>query len=430
VLTKIYKDLGINSKMHMSNESFKLQNQNHIMIVPIEGKLCMRVLRNHHLDSIDDPTNPDRPLGYVISQVDKNEVRRSTKAGSPSGRYDSYTNTQSDHRDQSIGDADDFNKRLQRYVVWTEQFNFIMNGHGEIILEEGDEITNPIGMVPIIDISIEKDFEYWVRQGDSLTDFTVEFNALLSDISQVVRMQGYAQAYLIAKDDLIPANVQVGPNYVLKLPMEEGSTVKPEFGFANPGADLAGTIQFAEMRLATFLTSRNQDVTTVSGSGQVSKASSGIEKMLQMIEQFEASRTDFDTYARAEGEVYEIIKAWHNVSLGNDLLDRSYQSTNIPMESELVVKFSGPEMVVSQSEKIDIWTKRIEAGEATVIDMMMDIRGVDQGTAIKLLQENESLMVQLMPPKPVPPAFTAPIEEEEEDADIESELPGDEDPDA
>jgi hypothetical protein len=152
--------------------------------------------------------------------------------------------------------------------------------------------------------------------------------------------------------------------------------------------------------------------------------------MLQMIEQFEASRTDFDTYARAESEVYEIIKAWHNVSLGNDLLDRSYQSTNIPMESELVVKFSGPEMVVSQSEKIDIWTKRIEAGEATVIDMMMDIRGVDQGTAIKLLQENESLMVQLMPPKPVPPAFTAPIEEEEEDADIESELPGDEDPDA
>lgn len=393
-VTRIYKDMAIDSKMLLSNESFKLQNQNHIMIVPIDGKLCLRVLRNHHLDSIDDPLNPDRPLGYVISQVEKNDVRDFNQQGVTSGRYDSWTRSTSDAVDQSIGDSDDYKKQLERYVVWTDELNFIMNGHGEII--SGDDIGNPIGMVPILDVSIEKDYEYWVRQGDSITEFTIEYNALMSDVSQVVRMQGYAQAYLIAKDDVVPQNFQIGPNFLIKLPVEEGSTVRPEFGFANPGADLGGSIAFAETMLATFLTSRGLDPTTVSGKGQVNKASSGVERLLMMIEKFEASRADFDTYERAERHLYQLVKAWHNVATGTDLLDRTYQASAIPEQSELFIQYAGPELVKSEIDKVDLWSRRIEAGEATVVDMMMDLRNVDKDQAIELLKENGTIEREML----------------------------------
>ena len=398
VVDRIYTDMAINSKMLLSNESFKLQNQNHIMLVPVNGKLMMRVLRNHHLDCIDDPLNPERPMGYVISQVDKNEVRRNRRSdmgGSGArGRYDSWTDQEGDFRDQSVGDDDDFMKRRKRYAVWTDELNFIMNGKGEII--SGDDISNPIGMVPIIDVSIEKDFEYWVRQGDSLTDFTVEYNAMLSDISQVVRMQGYAQAYMIAKEDVIPQNVQIGPNFLLKLPMEEGSAVRPEFGFANPGADLNGSIQFAESTLATFLTSRGLDPTTVSGKGQVDRATSGVDRLLRMIEKFEASRADFDTYERAEKEIYEVVKRWHNVAIGTDLLRPEYLSSQLSDQSKLMMSFAGPEMVKSEQDKINAWIQRIEQGEATVVDMTMDLRGVDKAQALEILKENRDLEMELM----------------------------------
>ena len=43
VVKRIYKDMGIDSKMLKSNESFKLQNQNHLMVIPKKGKLVMRV---------------------------------------------------------------------------------------------------------------------------------------------------------------------------------------------------------------------------------------------------------------------------------------------------------------------------------------------------------------------------------------------------
>lgn len=398
VMERIYDDMAIDSKMLLSNESFKLQNQNHVMIVPVDGQLRMRVLRNHHLDSIDNPEDPERPLGYVISQIDKNEVRRNRRTNiggtGARGRYDSWTDQEGDFVDQSIGDDDDFQKREKKYAVWTDELNFIMNDKGTII--SGDDVSNPIGRVPIVDISIEKDFEYWVRQGDSITDFTVEYNALLSDISQVVRMQGYAQAYMIATDDLIPENVQVGPNFLLKLPAREGTSVRPEFGFANPGADLGGSISFAESQLATFLTSRGHDAATVSGRGVSDKATSGLDRLLRMIEKFEASRSDFDTYSRAESQLYEIVRRWHNVSLGSDLLRSQYLSTQISDQSRLFTRYAGPEMVQSDSDKVSLWNQRIEAGEATVVDMMMDLRGVDRNQAMELLKENQEIENMIM----------------------------------
>ena len=333
-------------------------------------------------------------MGYIISLIDKNEVRRNRRrnigGSGGQGRYDSWTDQDGDFRDQTIGDDDDFMKLRKKYLVWTEELNFIMNGKGQIIT--GEEVGSPIpGVLPIVDISIEKDFEYWVRQGDSLTEFTIEHNELMSFISQVVLMEGFSQAFLIAKDDVIPQNIQIGPNFLLKLPVEEGSSVRPEFGYASPGADISSSISFAESKLAQFLTSRGIDPATVSGKGQSDSATSGIDRLLKQIQMFEASRQDFDTYQKAEKEIYKVIKAWHNALIGTGLLDPEFQAAALPEDSEVFVKFAGPEMVQTQNDKIDVWMKRIEAGEATVVDMMMDLRDVDKETALELLDENREL---------------------------------------
>lgn len=395
-MNRIYANMGFDSKMLKSNESFKLQNQNHVMIVPVDGKLQMRVLRNHHIDSIDSD-DPENPAGYIISSIDKNDFRRKRRneqGGSGfRGRYDSWSDVESNFTDEAIGDEDDFLKQQQRYVVWTKEFNFVMNGKGEIV--SGEDITNPLGMVPIVDISIEKDFEYWVRQGDSLSEFTIEYNTALSSISQIVLMQGFAQAFLIAKDDVIPQNMQIGPNFIVKLPMEEGSGVRPEFGYAQPGSDISGSISFAEVMLSNYLTSRGADPKLISGSGEASSFNSGIERLLSMIETFEASRSDFDTYKKAEMDIYRIIKGWHNVSIGTGILDPEFVSSTIPESSELMIMFAGPEMIKTEGERVDTWTKRIEAGESTVVDMMMDLRGVDKEAALDLIKENREIERQI-----------------------------------
>jgi len=230
-----------------------------------------------------------------------------------------------------------------------------------------------------------------VRQGDSLSEFTIEYNSLQSSLAQVVMMQGFAQAYLIADDSVTPDNLQIGPNFVLKLPVD-ATGERPEFGFANPGGDISGGISHAEQLLASFLTSRGLDPSLVSGRGESQQFGSGVERLLSMVSQFEASRSDFDMYERAEKEIFNIVRAWHNASLGSrEILDSKYQSSTISEGAQMFVKFAGPEMIKTDEDRLDSWIKKMQEGVASRVDMIMDLEGIeDRSVAIERLKEIEA----------------------------------------
>lgn len=387
----IYRDMSANAKFLRSNRSFKLQGQSHVMIIPKNGKLIMRSLRNHHLDKIDDVTDPEQAAGYVISTFNKenlldNERRNAGGGAGGGGQLQNRTERDSTRINTPIGDGADWQITTGSFTVWTKEHNFTMNEQG--VITSGTDIFNPIGVIPIIDISNEKDFEYWVRESSSNVDFTIEYNAFWSDTLQINAMQGYAQAYLIADDSIMPQSVQVGPNFILRLPTQEGSDQRPEFGFANPSPDMDGAIKVGESLLANFLSSKGQDTTLVSGSAQASKFSSGVERLLSMIDKFEASRADMDVYRRAEMEAYNIVRAWHNKSIGTSLLDKKYVSTTIPEDSEVSPDFAGPEMIQSEEERITNWERKIEQGLASRVDAIMDLESINtRERAIERLAE-------------------------------------------
>lgn len=381
----IYKDMGINSKLLKSNESFKLQNQNHIMIIPSRGKLCLRVLRNHHLDAIPSDLDPEVSDAYLVSSYDKGTLleKRNEANG---GDFDSKINQNSNQHNETIGDPEDY--KSERWAWWSDTYNFTTDGMGEIVTGiEADEIKNHAEINPIIDVSIEKDFEYWVRQGESLTEFTVEYNAFWSNVMQIVMMQGFAQAYLKGPEDLLPSSLVIGPNHILKLAVDPENPVDIEFGYASPNPDLAGTIQAGEAMLATFLTSRGLDSTLVSGSGNSKSFSSGIERLLSMIETFDASKSDYDIYKRTEDSIYKLVKAWHNNLKQTNQLDKKYITTDLPEDSEVELEFAGPEMIQSESEKLEIISTKIELGVMSTLDAISEIRGVDKDGAKEILEE-------------------------------------------
>lgn len=391
ILDIMREEMGFNAKMMQSNRSFKLQNQNHVMIIPKDGKLIMRVLRNHHIDKIDDMDDPEQAGGYIISGFNKDYIiqnrRSDTNRGSGfRGRFDQWIDVSYDSQNSDIGDPEDY-KIPEQMVVWTNEYNFIMDKNGNIV--SGEEIESPIpGMMPIVDISIEKDFEYWVRQGDAVGEFTIEYNVLMSDIHHIVQNQGYAQAYLIAKDDQMPTELVVGPNRVLRLPVDD-SEVRPEFGFANPGSDISGAIQFTNEFLLNFLTSRGLDPDTIAtnnSSGQMS--SSGIQEFLRMIKRFEASRSDYDIYKKAERELFNVMKAWHNAAQGNpELLDPKFVGATMPEDASCQVVFSGPEMVQTEAEKLEVVSKKIEMGLLSRIEAIELTRDVSRERAMEIAEE-------------------------------------------
>lgn len=379
LLEAMYENNGLNDKFMKANEYFKLQGQTHLNWTIKYGKLTARVLLPHHLDVIPNDEDPEQGEIYVISSFDKTNYLTTTDQ-SPTG-YLGTTVSMQDGVNQKIGDRDDY-KLKKKYIVWSKEYNFTMNGFGDIT---SVEVENPIGVIPFVDISCSKDFEYWVRQGQSVSDFSVEFNGMISDVANVVRLQGWGQAVFMGPEGLLPESLQVGPNLVLRLPIDPNNPVDTDFKYVTPNADIAGSLDFLKMNLSMFLTSRGIDPKTISMDGSGQSFSSGLERLLAMITKFEASRGDMDLFRKAEMQSFEIIKAYSK-SYSGTLLD----IPQIPEEAYMNIEFEAPEMIKSEKEELDIIQQKLEMGMMSEVDAYKEINDVDEETAIKDLAEIKS----------------------------------------
>lgn len=393
-LNLIYDEMAFDSKMLKCNQVYKLQNQSCLMIIPKNGKLIARTLYAHQYDVIPKENDPESAEAYIISTFDKSlYLQKDTAAGNPSGYKPSTYNNGSDSVNQTTADQDDWKSGQNKYIVWTNDLHFVMDESGKLI---GEEFVSPLAeykVMPFVDIACDKDFEFFVRSGDSLTDFGVQYCGALSDLGNIVKLQSYSQAWMSGEKSLMPQQIVVGPNSILKLPIDPDSKVETKFGFASPNSDLVGAANYVEIILSNFLTARGIDPKVITGKGDASKFSSGMERFLSLIEKFEASKADFSLFTWAEYEAFNIIKAWLNTLIGTDQLDDEYQITKISEDTEMFIKYSEPAMLQSRQEKVDAIQKEIELGLMSRIDGIMELRNVDKEMAIKIASEIDSASI-------------------------------------
>ena len=378
----IYRDMSSNAKFLESNRYYEVQKQNHIQIIPKNGRLYMRTLKSHQLNVLPEDTNPEVGAIYILSSYDKSQSALAV--------------TTSDDLNQEIGDQDDFDQLSERYVVWSSSYHFVMDGHGVILSEE---MENPIApVIPIVEVSSDKDFEYWQTGSDTSSEFTVFFNESLSMLQQISEMQGFAQAYLKAPADLMPEYISVGPNRILKLvtnpDLDQGGN-SVEFGYANPGSDLAGSQANLESLLSMFLSSNGIETSSVTGKGTGAQTfSSGIERLLSMIDKFEASRDVMDIYRHAENGIWNIVRAWLNID--SEMLDAKYRM-KIPETSEVIVDYKKPESITTDAEALDLIERKIEMGLASRVDAIMEMEKIEKEDALIRIKEIDDQEVERTP---------------------------------
>lgn len=382
-LEKLYAESGVNDKMQSANEYYKLQNQVHIQWVLKYGKLVPRVLLGHHLDVIPDPEDPEKGMVYIISTFDKRNYifNEYTSPTGYNGRSN-YLGLPSDGFNQAIGDRDDYQSKLKRYVVWSKDYNFIMDKDGNILSED---IVNPIGIIPIVDVSSSKDFEYWQRQGQSVSDFSIQFNGMLSDVANVVRLQGWGQAVYKGPEGMIPESLQIGPNHVLRMPIDPANPVDTDFSYVTASPDIEGSLNWLKMQLSMFMSSRGVDPSTVSFSGESKTFTSGLDRLLAMVQKFEASKQDLDLFTKAEKQSFEIIKAYVNAYDGTELLQAGIGE--LPEGSTMQISFTEPQMIQTEMERLDTIIKKKSAGLISDVRAYMEFYGVSEETAVKELAE-------------------------------------------
>jgi hypothetical protein len=403
----IFQSMDLDTVLRQSNEAYKYEGQCAIQVYPYENELKCRVLMPHHFDVVCEDKNPEKPFAYIISNFDntsRDEMQRSTRrTGFSQG--DKYR----DSINQEIADYDDQNLRNERYYFWTKSFNFVTNGHGEVLdketesvvieaFEENDvNIMSPLADVqclPFVDVSSGKNFEFWVRGFDSLFDATVMYNVILTSEFQTVEMQGHAQPFYKGDAEHMPENIRIGVDKMIFIPQNPQNPVQSEFGFANPGSDLSGIREFRESFLAAFLSSRGLDTSIVSGNPQSSTASSGVEKLLQMVEKFEASQEDISLFKHVEEELLEIIACYINSFRGErvdgELMLSDMYQISLPDDVEEIneiIEFAKPEMIKTEMEMLEVAAKEIELGLTSRVHVLMKLKGMTKEEAQKHIQE-------------------------------------------
>jgi hypothetical protein len=407
MLKDVYERISVDTKFLQSNRLFELQQrQNHILVYPKNSELKFRVLKNHQINVIPMEDDPEVGEIYIISSFDK----------SLSQAREQFSN----NYNEKIADEDDYKLMLERHVVWSSNLHFLMNGKGEILSEE---TINPIApYCPVIEVAPDgKDFEYWnqalnsdssnpVFKGGEVSNFTVEYNASMSALAQTVQMSSFAQAFLKAPAHLQPKQLIVGTNHILRL-TTDSTAGEVEFGYATPNADLAGAQNFVLSLLSQFLSSQGIDAKTISGTAQATNFSSGVERLLAMITQFESSKESQAVYQNAEKKIFEVIKAWINVSYATDVLNEDYQF-RIPEDAELSIQFVKPETVLTEAEMLVDIEKKLDLGLISRVDAIAQLEGksIDEAKE-RLLEIDEA--EDKPEPAVMPPVM--PTEEEEEE---------------
>lgn len=378
-LNKIYEDAWFDAKMLGSNRLFKLQQQTHVLVEPVNGQIKLRNLKQHHIDVLPDYVDPEKALAYVISSYDKHlsELNDSADKG--------------DGFNQIIADDDDY-KLKERYIWWSKNYHFVTDGWGQLL---SDEVESPIaGTMPIVEISEDKDYEYFIQDRNLSTQFTVSYNEALSNNGHIVHMQGFAQAYLKAPQELMPTSVTIGPTKLLKLITDpDAPNGDVEFGFASPSSDLGGAKDYTDSLLSQFLSSMGLDPSSITSNDTNQQYQSGTDRLLAMIENFDATRTDFSRYEYSEKKIFKVIAEWVNALAGSKDLMEEYKMPKISDKASVSVEFNRPEAVKSDGDKIEEIERMIDLGLIDKTEAAMRLFNMERTEAEEYLNGLEETQI-------------------------------------
>jgi len=375
-LENVYAAAHTNTKMLYLNRYYRLLNQAFLQVVPHNGMLDLRVLAPHQLDVIPSQMDARIPFAYIQNVWPKDYQGTAKSQG---GSYN-----QNDMANQAIADVNDRQNQEQVYIAWTSEYQMKFDGKGELL---ENIIENPIKKLPFIDVSTEKDYQFFVNKGYPISDYALELSVDLSDLSSIARMQGWAYAIVYSENP--PQNLVVGPNQVLWMKLDPNKPeIQPRFEFVSPSPDLAGQMNVAQAKLRTFLASRNIKAKSIAGDGAIDTYSSGLERMLSMIDRFTSSREDIDLFRNTEDQLFDLYRDWTNNWIEyNDerALNDNLRISRINDDASVKVMYAEPEAVQTSSEKLDQMLREIDGGLRSRSEAIMEMRGVDEETAENVL---------------------------------------------
>ena len=364
----IAKELELNQAMKKLDRYRELHKNALIMILPIREwmektyDLKPKVFAPWQYDVIEDQEDNEQARVVILTEfVERNQLISVGQERSQQG----------DGRDQIIADREEDKGEdgERRFIWWSKKYHFTTDENGDVIADKSPEGgINPIGMIPGAFVNDDQDGSFWAQGGSDLVDAALLVNIILTDMHSIMYQQGYGQLVVTGRD--IPKEVEVGPHTAIILEQQHKDDPAPSANFISAAPPVGEWMQAVEQTVALLLTTNNLSTSTVSAKLGASDFASGIALMIDQSEamgEIEDVKTEM---ASAEHEIWEVIKAWMDLYLGNKLLCDDLKAIGPIDSSEITIKFGDARPMMSEKEKIEILKARKDLGLNTEIELL------------------------------------------------------------
>lgn len=379
LLDELAKKLKFDTEIKKTNKFLKLQKNVAFYVKPCpistyEGNykysIKLEPMNPYLYDVVEDAYDRTRPLVYILSDYEANQAGY-VSVGDPAnaGRTikDSVKVNRGNGKDEIIADTPS-DEETKTFIWWSNSYHFTTDGNGKIISESTE---NPIKEIPIVNFAIDQDGSFWAQGGDDLVDGGIFINAIMTHNQHVGISQGYGQFWMKGKN--LPRNIKVGPNKVILLEYDATAGEEaPDLGFATASPQLDSLRALVEQYIALLLTTNNLSTSAISSSlSGTTTSPSGIAMIIDKAESMEDVKDQRQIFIDNEPHIWRIISKW--LAVYSEALDEDLKPLILPegFENSLSLNFNEPQVIMSETEKLQNLKIRKELGLDSMLDLIM-----------------------------------------------------------
>lgn len=285
----------------------------------------------------------------------------------PDTKITANTFSDSDYKEQLLQDTqDDTSAESKVYAMWTSQFHAVWKMTENVTtmgsrrsiemieIEGNPNNVNDLGMLPFVYIS--KNSSPDLPFLNQLTEQSITYNVLNSDLLTACALQGYGQLVVTLHEDQSMDTLHSGMTTAIHLPIVQGADSQSDAKYINPNPDLSGMMSTIQDYGREILDEHG--ISTQSSGNGNSAFSSGLERLIANADVSDKIKQNQIIYAQVEEKVIDILTAY-------GFLRES--------EEPYSVIYEKPKVMISDAETLSNIEKRLNLGLITKIEALQII---------------------------------------------------------
>jgi hypothetical protein len=275
---------AVNRRMNTANEFYNLTKASLVFPYVSNGAPRLRVIKNDRFAVIStDPIEPNKPTHVVVfgDKVDGKDI----------------------------------------YWTWSATEFLISDESGEtrqdlMIKYDNPLGVNPVGRLPFVYINASSEL-YPPQDTDTLTMVKL-LPIMCSDLNLAAMFQCFSILYGI---DISDTNLKFAPNAFWSLKSDPTSDKKPEIGSIKPQVDYDQVLNLIQSQLTMWLSSKGIRAGSI-GTLTAENAASGISKMIDEMDTFDARQKQVSIFEDAERELWDLtLNHMHPYWVASGMID-------------------------------------------------------------------------------------------------------------